>query len=109
MSKVRDTASEQPSAGEKGVLPIVVDQESVKLGRALARILYVIRFKTVRGVTETYITASSMERAQEVAKRWVNSQPGRSLLTVRPAVVADETILEEAAKPVVEPVELSAR
>lgn len=102
MSK-KDLASELPSTGSVGVQPApVVDEKSVEFGRALAQFLYTVRYKTVRGVIEAQVAASTFEKAQKVAEQWVNSQPGRALLTVRPTVVADETILLTPKQVVVE-------
>lgn len=111
MSKANQ-ASQQPSVGPSGVRPESVASEASKqLGRQLAGVLYTVRYKSVRGVDEKLITASTPELAQKVAKAWVNSQPGRILLQVNPTVVADETILETHAVEAVRPLtdELATR
>jgi hypothetical protein len=95
VSNKRDIASQLPSSGSVGVQPPVVDEESVKVGRSLAQTLYTVRYKTSRAVIEAFIAASSLQKAQQVAKAFVNTEPGRLLLVVKPAIVADETILLE--------------
>lgn len=60
--------------------------------RDMLRALHTVRFKGARGVQEVLIAARP-EKAGEVAKVWVQSQPGRILLQVFSAVVADESIL----------------
>jgi hypothetical protein len=86
-------ASEQPSAGAKGVLPeTVASERSIDIGRELAKVAYTVRYKA-RSVLEVQIAASTPEMAKKVAHAWVNSQPGRIVLEVKPTFVADESIL----------------
>jgi hypothetical protein len=55
--------------------------------------LYTLRYKYVRGITTTLILASGQEKAEAVGRAWVNSQPGRTFLSVEASIVADESIL----------------
>lgn len=90
----KDPASELPSTGPKGIMPPVTPaQESIDLGLLLARVAYVVRYKTARGVETSWVTGSTPEIGRKVAEQWVNSQPGRKVLSVVPAFVADERIL----------------
>ncbi len=94
MSKVKDPASEVPSSGEKGILPgVMPDNDAVALARLVSRVLYTVRYKSVRGVEQSFVTASTPAIAQDVAKAWVNGHPGRLFLSLTPSIVADETIL----------------
>lgn len=54
---------------------------------------WALRFKGVRGVQDVLILAADAVRAEAVGRAWVNAQPGRLYLEVKPALVADESIL----------------
>jgi hypothetical protein len=90
----KDPASEVPSSGPNGVLPqAVADNDSIALSKLIARVAYTVRFKSVRGIEVVQVTASTPDRAKDVAKAYVNSTPGRIFLSINPTYVADERIL----------------
>ena len=66
--------------------------------------LFEVRYrKPPAGTTFGVIEASSLERAQEVAQRWKDRESlglvhHVRLITVKPFVLADESILEDAMK-----------
>ena len=95
MSQARkDPASELPSSGANGIQPPVEAAEDViALSRLLAKVAYQIRIKSARGVEVKLITGSTPAIAKSVAETYVNSEPGRKLLSIAPAFVADESIL----------------
>ena len=96
MSQFRkDPASELPSSGANGIQPPVVPSEdAIELSRLLARVSYQIRIKTARGIEIKNVTGSTPEIAKQVADTYVNSEPGRKLLSIAPMYVADESVLK---------------
>jgi len=46
-----------------------------------------------KGVIEVNVEASSAQKADEVARAYVNQEPGRVFIAVTPFIVADESIL----------------
>jgi hypothetical protein len=61
--------------------------------------LFTLRFRPpVNGVQERFVEASDIIQADQVGKKWCDSQPGYKFVSVGQAVVADASILGEAEK-----------
>ena len=59
--------------------------------------IYTMRYRTGSlGVQTGFLEASSQQRAEEVAQAWCNLEPFRKYISVVPAIIADESILNKA-------------
>ena len=88
MAEANATSVEKPI--EKPKVPTLLEQ--LKGGQTI----WDLRYKYIRGITHTLIIASDRDKAEQVGRAWVNSQPGRMFLDVVPAITADESILVPA-------------
>lgn len=58
------------------------------------RNLFILRYRSgSTGVITSYVTASSLVKAQEVGQWWCNQDMNRRFIRVEPAVIADESDL----------------
>lgn len=72
--------------------------EPVNEPDAVKRLYLFMYRKGVAGVQRSFISASSLEKAEKIGRKYCDNQINHRFIRVEPAIIADESILQENRK-----------